>query len=77
MKTVYVSSHTGIGINPGIAGALVGLSFSWWTVKDDLIRLRSLQKLLSYTGLGMASGFALQYVVRSGMMFKKIVASEY
>lgn len=70
--TIKSSNYKGLDEQPLLAGGAIGLGIGWFYHREDPFTRGALNRMVSYTGLGVVIAFAIQYTTRSLMMFKKL-----
>ena len=70
--TIKSSNYKGLDEQPLLAGGAIGLGIGWFYHREDPFTRPALNRMVSYTGLGVVIAFAIQYTTRSLMMFKKL-----
>ena len=64
--------YKGLDDQPLLAGGAIGLGIGWFFHREAPFTRPALNRMVSYTGLGVVIAFAIQYTTRSLMMFKKL-----
>lgn len=64
--------YKGLENQPLLAGGAIGLAIGWFSHREEPFTRLAMNKMVSYTGLGVVAAFAIQYSTRTFLMFKKM-----